>query len=96
MACVTNVYGIFCIIGIMSGRKLNYYCTLTAPVLFCWILYVFSAGAWTLMNITLMPSVCYGFWVNVGAAFLSLVMRYHLKMYYNELKKIRAFILLMS
>jgi prenyltransferase beta subunit len=48
------------------------------------------------MNITLMPYVCYGFWVNVGAAFLSLVMRYHLKMYYNELKKIRAFILLMS
>ena len=80
----------------MSGRKLNYYCTLTAPVLFCWLLYAFSAGAWTLMNIILMPYVCYGFWVNVGAAFLSLVMRYHLKMYYNELKKIRAFILLMS
>ena len=96
MACVTNLYGIFCIIGIMSERKLNYYCTLTAPVLFCWLLYVLSAGAWVLMNITLMSYVRYGFWVNVGAASSSLVMRYHLKIYYNELKKIRAFILLMS
>ena len=96
VTCILNFYGVICILGIISGKKLNYYCTLTAPILYCWILYGGGIGAWTIINVILLPHIHYGYWIYVGAASASLVLRYHLKMYYNELKKIKAFILLMS
>jgi hypothetical protein len=80
----------------MSGKKVKYYCKLTAPILYCWFLYGGAVGAWTLMNLILLPQIDYGFWIFVGAAGASFLMRYHLKIYYNELNKIRAFMLLMS
>jgi len=80
----------------MSGKKTKYYCTLTAPILYCWFLYGGAAGAWIILNLILIQHVEYGFWVYVGAAGASFLLRYHLKMYNDELNKIRAFILLMS
>ena len=80
----------------MSGRKYSYYLTLTVPVMFCWIFYASAVGAWTLLNVIVLDQVRYGYWLYVGASGASLVMRYHFRIYYYSLKKIRAFILLMS
>lgn len=64
--------------------------------MFSWVLYGAALGAWSLLNIILLPDLSYGFWVYVGAAAASLVMRYHFRMYLSELKKIRTFMLYMS
>ena len=80
----------------MSGRKLNYYLTLKAPLLFCWFIYGGALGAWTIFNLLQFQHVSFGFWVYVGAAGTSFLLRYHFKLYLNELKKIRTFMLLMS
>ena len=96
VACLINFYGIICISGIISGKKLNYYCTLTAPTRYVWVLYGGAIGAWIIMDVTLLSSIRYGFWIYIGAASSSLLLRYHLILYHNELKKIKAFMLLMS
>jgi len=91
-----NLYGILCGIFIMAGWKKHYYLTLTVPIMFCWVFYASALGAWTLLNIILINQVRYGYWIYVGAAGASLIMRYHFRIYYYSLKKIRAFILYMS
>jgi hypothetical protein len=80
----------------MTGKKVNYYLTLKVPILFCWIFYAAPLAAWTLLNVILLPNLSFGFWVYVGAAGASFLLRYHFKMYLNELKSIRTFMLLMS
>jgi hypothetical protein len=95
-ACSLNLYGFICGMALMSGRKLNYYLTLKAPLMFSWFFYMGAIGSWTIFNLLSMPNVGFGYWVYVGTGGASLLLRYHFKMYLNELKKIRTFILLMS
>ena len=91
-----NFYGFICGICIASGRKVPYYFSLKAPIVFSWVLYGSLVGAWTLLNVVLLKNLSYGYWVYVGAAGASLVLRYHYKYYLGMLKKIRTFILLMG
>lgn len=91
-----NLYGFACGLGLMSGRKLNYYLTLKAPLLFCWFFYAGALAAWVVFNLLQLQHVSFGFWVYVGACGASFFLRYHFKLYLNELKKIRTFMLLMS
>jgi hypothetical protein len=80
----------------MTGKKLNPFWTQTGPIRFCWVFYACSIGTWTVLNLILIPHIQYGYWTAIGASGGSLVMRYHFTMYFNELNKIRDFILLMS
>lgn len=96
MTVAINFYGFVCGVFIMSGKRVRYSLTLKAPIVFIWVLYASILGAWTVLNIVLLPRLSYGYWIYVGAAGLSLLMRYHYKYYLSMLKKIRTFILLMG
>jgi len=91
-----NFYGFICGVCIMTGRRVRYSLTLKAPIVFVWLLYASVLGAWTILNIVLLKNLSFGYWIYVGAAGLSLLMRYHYKYYLSMLKKIRTFMFLMG
>ncbi|CDW82764.1 UNKNOWN [Stylonychia lemnae] len=63
------------------------------PLKSCWIFYISMFGVWTLINVLSLKYIAEGYWIFLACTVISLISRYHFRIFHYELKKIRSFIL---